>query len=404
MAEARTRPAWADVDLDAIAANTRSIGEVVAPAQVCAVVKANGYGHGAEDAARAALRGGAMRLGVALAEEGVALRKAGIEAPVLVLSQPSAAAMADVVRYDLTPTLYAPRAIGALAAAAKRRSVTVPVHVKVDTGMHRVGAAPDEAVALAVQIAETAGLELEGFYTHLAVSEELGRTGVTDAALDRFDAAVDKLAAHGVAPPLLHAANSGGALGHPRSRYDMVRVGIAIYGYSPGPDLAGRVALRPAMHLTARVTHVQRLDAGEGISYGLRYTTARPTVIATLPLGYADGVPRALSAAHASVLVGGKPCPVAGTITMDQLMVDCGPESTVELGDEVVLLGTQGDESITAEDWAQRLGTISYEVLCGIGSRVPRRVHGSHGVSEPQASEPKRQRPCSSAPSKMVPK
>jgi alanine racemase len=378
MAEAKTRPAWAEVDLDAITANTRAVADLVAPAEVCAVVKANGYGHGADDAAGAALRGGATRLGVALAEEGVALRKAGIEAPVLLLSQPSAAAMADVVRYDLTPTLYSARAIGALAAAAKRRDLTVPVHVKVDTGMHRVGVEPDVAVELAVQIAETPGLELEGFYTHLAVSEDMSRADVTAGALDKFDAAVEKLAAQGVRPRLLHAANSGGALGHARSRYDMVRVGIALYGYPPGPDLAGAVGLRPAMQLKARVTHVQRLDAGEGISYGLRYVTERPTVIATLPLGYADGVPRALSSAGASVLVRGERRSIAGTITMDQLMVDCGAGSTVEPGDEVVLLGTQGDVTITAEDWAERLGTISYEVLCGIGPRVPRRVHGAH--------------------------
>jgi alanine racemase len=378
MAEARTRPAWAEVDLDAITANTRAVAALVAPAEVCAVVKANGYGHGADDAARAALRGGATRLGVALAEEGVALRKAGIEAPVLLLSQPSAAAMADVVRYDLTPTLYSARAISALAAAAKRRDVIVPVHVKVDTGMHRVGAEPELAVALAVQIAQTPGIDLEGFYTHLAVSEDMQRVDVTDAALDTFDAAVEKLAAQGVTPRLLHAANSGGAIGHPRSRYDMVRVGIALYWYPPGPDLAARIALTPVLQLKARVTHVQHLAAGEGISYGLRYVTERPTVIATLPLGYADGVPRALAASGASVLIGGKRCPIAGMITMDQLMVDCGPESTVEPGDEVVLLGTQGDEAITAEDWAQRLGTISYEVLCGIGPRVPRRVHGAH--------------------------
>jgi alanine racemase len=378
MAEAKTRPAWAEIDVDAITANTRAIAALVAPAEVCAVVKANGYGHGADDAAAAALRGGATRLGVALAEEGVALRKAGIEAPVLLLSQPSAAAMADVVRYDLTPTLYSARAIGALASAAKRRAVTVPVHVKVDTGMHRVGAEPEVAVELAVQIVQTPGLDLEGFYTHLAVSEDMQRVEVTDAALAKFDAAVEKLAAQGVTPRVLHAANSGGAIGHPRSRYDMVRVGIALYGYAPGPDLASRVALAPVMQLKARVTHVQHLGAGEGISYGLRYVTDQPTLIATLPLGYADGVPRALAAAGACVLVGGKRRPIAGTITMDQLMVDCGPDSTVEPGDEVVLLGTQGDETITAEDWAQRLGTISYEVLCGIGPRVPRRVHGAH--------------------------
>lgn len=378
MAEARTRPAWASVDLDAVAANTRAVLDLVRPAEVCAVVKANGYGHGAEDVARAALTGGARRLAVAVAEEGVALRRAGLEAPILLLSQPSAAAMADVVKYRLTPTLYAERAVGVLAAAAKRAGVTVPVHVKIDTGMHRVGADPDLGVTLAALVAATDNLELEGFYTHLAVSEELGRTGITEAALDRFEAAVEKLAAQGVRPQLLHAANSGGALGHARSRYDMVRVGIAVYGYAPGPDLAGRVALSPALGLHARVTHVQRLAAGEGVSYGLRYTTPRETVLATIPLGYADGVPRALSAAHASVLVGGKRCPIAGNITMDQLMIDCGPDATVELGDEVVLIGQQGDESITAEEWAERLGTISYEVLCGIGPRVPRRTQGGN--------------------------
>ncbi|MBA2609225.1 MAG: alanine racemase [Actinobacteria bacterium] len=376
MPEARTRPAWAMVDLDAVQANTRAVLEFVRPAEVCAVVKANGYGHGAEAVARAALSGGATRLGVALTEEGVALRKAGIDAPILLLSQPVNAAMVDVVNYALTPTLYSPDAIRSLARVAARRGVTVAAHVKVDTGMHRVGADPDSAVGLAVQVAETRGLELEGFYTHLAVSEDLGRTGVTEAALDRFDDAVEKLAAHGLTPRLLHAANSGGALGHPRSRYSMVRAGIALYGYAPGPDLAGRVPLRPAMELRAQVTHVQSLAAGEGVSYGLRYTTPHPTVIATVPLGYADGVPRALSAAHGCVLVDGARLPIAGTITMDQLMVDCGPESTVTPGDVVVLLGTQGDETISAEEWAERLGTISYEVLCGIGPRVPRRTQG----------------------------
>jgi alanine racemase len=379
MPEARTRPAWASVDLDAIAGNTRAVAGLVAPAEVCAVVKANGYGHGAEDVARAALAGGASRLAVAVAEEGIALRRAGLDAPVLLLSQPSAAAMADVVKYRLTPTVYSERAVVALTAAATRADVVVPAHVKIDTGMHRVGAEPELGVEIAALVDATEGVELEGLYTHLAVSEEMGRSGVTEAALDRFDAAVEKLAAQGVSPRLLHAANSGGAIGHPRSRYDMVRVGIALYGYAPGPDLAGRVPLTPALGLHARVTHVQRLAAGEGVSYGLRYTTPRETVVATIPLGYADGVSRALSAAHATVLVGGKRCPIAGTITMDQLMIDCGPDADVELGDEVVLLGKQGDEEITAEEWAERLHTISYEVLCGIGPRVPRRTHGGAG-------------------------
>ncbi|HVE93563.1 MAG TPA: alanine racemase [Acidimicrobiales bacterium] len=372
-AEARSRPAWASIDLDVIAANAAAMARLVAPAELCAVVKANGYGHGAADVSRAALAGGATRLAVALVEEGVALRKANIEAPILVLSQPSAAAMADVVLHDLVPTLYTRRGIDALAQAAERRTATVPVHVKADTGMHRVGADPAEAVDLAETVQRTARLTLEGFWTHLAVSEDLGRTGVTEAQLDRFDAAIGELAARGVTPRVLHAANSAGAIAHPRSRYDLVRCGIALYGYAPGPDVVGRVPLKPAMTLAARVTHVRQLAAGEGISYGLRYVTARPTVIATVPLGYADGVPRALAAAHAHVLVDGRRCPIAGTITMDQLMIDCGPESDVSPGDEVVLIGSQRGETITAEDWADRLGTISYEIVCGVGPRVPRR-------------------------------
>ena len=372
-AEARTRPAWASIDLDAIASNAAAMVQLVAPAELCAVVKANGYGHGAVDVSRAALAGGATRLAVALVEEGVSLRKANIDAPILVLSQPPAAAMADVVAYELVPTLYTRRGVDALATAAGRNGTTVPVHIKADTGMHRVGADPAAAVELAEIVQNTKGLTLDGFWTHLAVSEDLGRTGVTDAQLGRFDVAVSELAARGVTPKVLHAANSAGAIAHPGSRYDLVRCGIALYGYAPGPDVAGRVDLKPAMTLAARVTHVRQLAAGEGISYGLRYTTARPTVIATVPLGYADGVPRALAAAHAHVLVDGRRCPIAGTVTMDQLMVDCGPESRVSPGDEVVLIGSQGGETITAEDWAERLGTISYEIVCGIGPRVPRR-------------------------------
>ncbi len=186
----------------------------------------------------------------------------------------------------------------------------------------------------------------------------------------------DGLAETGVRPEVLHAANSAGAIAHPASRYDMVRCGISLYGYSPGPALAGRVDLRPALALKARVSLVKELAAGERISYGLRYEAREQCVVATVPLGYADGVPRRLSSLGGEVLIGGGRRPIAGTVTMDQLLADCGPDSAVAAGDEVVLIGDQGAHSITAEDWAELLGTISYEIVCGIGTRVPRLYRG----------------------------
>ena len=185
----------------------------------------------------------------------------------------------------------------------------------------------------------------------------------------------DRLAESGIRPALLHAANSAGAIAHPAARLDLVRCGIALYGQAPSPELASAAtvpALRPALSFKARVSYVKEVPAGEGVSYGLRYTTPADTVVATVPLGYADGVPRRLAAAGGEVLVGGRRCPIAGTVTMDQLTVDCGPGASVAAGDEIVLIGRQGGEAITAWEWAQRTGTIAYEILCGVSQRVPR--------------------------------
>jgi alanine racemase len=372
----RLRPAWAEIDRDAIRHNAAALARLAAPAGLCAVVKAGGYGHGAVPVARAALEGGATHLAVALVEEGRQLRDAGIAAPVLVLSQPAPAAMAEVVAAGLTPSLYTAEGVEALAAAVRAagRRAPLPVHVKVDTGMHRVGAAPDEAVGLACAVARCPELAVEGVFTHLAVADEPDDP-YTAHQLDRFDAVVADLAAAGVRPAVLHAANSAGALLHPRARYDLVRCGIALYGLAPGadsrshPDVAG---LRPALALKARVSHVKELPAGERLSYGLRYRLPVRSVIATVPLGYADGVTRALSAAGGEILIGGRRLPLAGTITMDQLLVDCGPGADVAVGDEAVLIGHQGDERIDAWDWAARTGTIAYEVVCGVSVRVPR--------------------------------
>jgi alanine racemase len=370
------RPAWVEVDLGAIRHNARVLAAAAAPARLCAVVKAGGYGHGAVPVARAALEGGATWLAVALVEEGRELRAAGIDAPVLLLSEPTASSMADVVALRLTPTIYTPTGLDALASAAAGSPTPYPVHVKIDTGMHRVGAAPNAAVALAAEVGSgrRPGLVLEGFWTHFAVSDEIDNP-YTDGQLDRFDRALVELDRAGVRPGIRHAANSAGALWHPRSRYDLVRCGISLYGLCPSADGSDRAAasrLQPAMSVKARVSYVKELAAGERLSYGLRHRLAEDSVVVTVPLGYADGVTRSLSARGGQVLIGGRRRPIAGTVTMDQVTVDCGPGAGVTCGDEVVFLGRQGGEVLTAWEWAERTGTIAYEVVCGISGRVPR--------------------------------
>ena len=370
------RPAWAEVDLAAIRHNAGVLAEVSAPAQLCAVVKAGGYGHGAVPVARAALEGGAAWLAVALVEEGLELRAAGIDAPILLLSQPTPTAMPEVVGASLTPTVYTPSGLQALAEAVRGVAWTgaFSVHVKVDTGMHRVGAGPGDAVALAVAVDRDPDLRLEGFWTHLAVSDEIDNP-YTAEQVARFGDVLAALARAGVRPSIRHDANSAAAMWLPGSRYDLVRCGIALYGLAPGADGIDRPPvprLRPALALKARVSYVKRLPAGERLSYGLRYRLDQDSVVATVPLGYADGVTRALSATGGEVLIGGRRWPIAGTVTMDQILIDCGPGSHVDVGDEVVLLGRQGGDEITAWEWANRTGTIAYEVVCGVSGRVPR--------------------------------
>jgi alanine racemase len=367
-----SRWAWAEVDLDAIAHNVGLLRTVVAPAEVWAVVKADGYGHGAVEVSRAALTAGAAGLGVAFASEGAILRGVGIDAPILVLSEQPADAAGDLVAHGLIATVSTADGVDALATAVnERRATTHPVHVKVDTGMHRVGARPEVAAALAARVAEHApALTLDGVFTHLAVADERDNP-YTDHQLGRFDAWL------GTLPPLdgllVHVANSAAALTRPDARRSLVRAGIAVYGISPGPEIDAMAAgLRPALALKARVSYVKRLAAGDRLSYGLRHELAAPANVATVPIGYADGVRRNLSGTGTGVLIGGKRREIIGTITMDQLMVDCGDDD-VAIGDDVVLIGRQGDEHIRAEDWAATLGTIGYEVVCGIGPRVPRR-------------------------------
>ncbi len=376
--ESGARAVWSEVDLDAVRSNIAALCAYAAPAQLLAVVKANGYGHGAVPVARAALDAGATWLGVARVEEGVQLRVAGIDAPIMLLSEPAPRAADTVVAHAITPVVYTEPGIDALAKAVADagRALPLDVHLKVDTGMHRVGCTPDDAVGLAAHVAARDELVLAGVLTHLAVADEPGNPYTTEQ-LARFDAVLAALTAAGLRPPLAHAANSAGLLTCADARYDLVRVGIAGYGLPPAPELADSapVALTPALSLRARITMVKTIPPGARVSYGLRSEVGAPGRVATVPAGYADGVPRNLGLAGGEVLIGGRRRPIVGVVTMDQLLVDLG-DVPAAADDEVVLIGRQGDEEITATEWGERLGTISYEIVTGIGARVPRTYLG----------------------------
>jgi alanine racemase len=387
-AEGTHRPAWAEIDLGAVRHNSRVLAAIAAPARLCAVVKADAYGHSAVPVGRAALEGGATELAVALVDEGVELREGGVSAPVLLLSEPPADAMGEALAHRLVPTLYSPSGVAAARAAARGLGAgssdpPAPVEVKVDTGMHRVGAAAREVRSIVEQIAASPELEYAGLWTHFAVADEVS-DAFTSEQVARLEAVRDELKAAGLPEPRrVHAANSAGAIAWPAARYDLVRCGISVYGYAPGAQVAplldaelarvGMAPLRPVLSWKAGVTMVREYEAGERLSYGRVAPLPEQSVVATIPLGYADGVSRRYFTGGGAVLVGGRRCPLAGTVTMDQIVVSCGPGAAVAEGDVAVLIGSQGGETITAEEWAERLGTISYEVVTRIGLRVPRR-------------------------------
>jgi alanine racemase len=361
------RPTWVEVDLTAIRHNVRVLAR--GDAAVMAVVKADAYGHGADRVAVAAVEAGATWLGVALVEEGVDLRMR-TSAPILVLSEVPPGSEMRALQTGLTPSLYTDGGLERLAAAAEGRSLGV--HVKVDTGMHRVGVWPPEETVAFLSRVHDAGLSVEGLWTHFAKSEEDERT--TTDQLERFRAVIDAARAAGFAPRWIHASNSGGAIRHPEASFDLIRSGIAMYGIAPAPGVGEDLALRPALSWRSAVTMVKRLPAGERLSYGHRYELAADAWVATVPVGYADGYPRALSS-KADVLIRGRRCRVAGNVTMDQLLVDCG-DLAIETGDEVVLLGPQGDETVDAWELAGHADTIAYEIVTRIGERVPREYVG----------------------------
>ncbi len=367
------RAAWIDIDLDAVRHNVGYLCSLVGDAKVMAVVKANGYGHGAVQVAETALEAGAHGLCVALVQEGIELRRAGIESPILVLSEQPLDQAGDIVAHGLIATAYSVSFIDALEHEARLRNVVgQEVHLKIDTGMNRVGCKPSDAVELGGRImARSPELVLGGVFTHLASADDLD-SDFTDRQIAKFDVTLTALRDAGVETGWIHIANSAGSITSHQSHRDMVRAGIALYGIAP--DIAIEhlcTQLRPALSLKACITFVKKVAAGEGISYGQRHHFEKATTVVTVPLGYADGVPRRLSAVGGEVLIGGRRCPIVGVVTMDQLMVDVGDQS-VAIGDEVVLIGTQGTESVLANEWGSRLDTIGYEIVCGLSNRLPR--------------------------------
>ena len=374
---------WVVIDHDAIAHNVAVLAALAGPgAAVCAVVKADGYGHGLVEVARTTLAAGASWLGVAHAAEGRALRAAGIDSPVLLLSEPvSPEEIGDVVAGGLRVTVYSEAVIDALAATG----APVAVHLKLDTGLRRVGACPGDALSLARLVRRYPQLTLEGVFTHLALADRPSDP-FTALQLARFDEAVGELEAAGFEVPIRHAANSAGVIAHPGSRFELVRPGISLYGVAPSAELAAATALRPTLSWHTRVSFVKRVGEGEGISYGHRHRTTAATTVATIPVGYADGLPRSWGLVGGAVLIAGVRRRLIGAVTMDQSLVDCGPDADVHVGDDVVLIGRQGDATVTVDEMADGTGTIAYEIFTGIGNRVERRHRGTASAETGQVS------------------
>ncbi len=365
------RPTRAVVDLTRIAHNVRALRAVTAAgARQMAVVKADAYGHGAVPVARAAVEAGVDWLGVALVEEGVELRGAGISAPVLVLGAIFAGDAEAAVASNLSVAVWDRESALALDAAGRAAGSPAPVHLKVDTGMGRLGIPPRDAAEFANWIGGLSGVRLEGVFSHFAASDEAD-LGFARRQLAEFGEFLAALSNRGVRVALRHIANTAATIALPDSHLDLVRTGIGIYGLHPSPAVPRTVELRPAMSLRTRIAQLKSVGPGVPLSYGATFVTRRPSRIATLPVGYGDGYPRLLSN-RGEVLLRGRRAPIVGRVCMDMLLVDATEIPAAATGDEAVLFGRQGDEVLGAEELADAAGTIHYEITCGVGARVPR--------------------------------
>ena len=368
-----TRPAWAEINLSNISHNMRELRRVTEPdARVMAVVKANGYGHGAIPVSQAVLANGADYLGVAILAEALELRQAGIEAPILIFGFTPTEQAADAVQLDIAQTVYSFAGAEAISQAAVRLGKRAKIHIKIDTGLGRLGflteiGTPKEIV----KIAGLPGIEIEGIFTHFSVAGS-GDKRYTYSQYTQFTEIISRLKSMGLEIPIKHASNSAGLIDLPDVHMDMVRAGITIYGLYPSNEvLRDKVDLKPALCLKAQVAQVKMVPEGTSISYGRTYITKQASKVATIPLGYADGYTRLLSNKAPAIIHGQKVSQI-GTICMDQFMIDVSSVSGVQNGDEVILVGEQGGQKITVDDLANLVGTINYEIVCMLSERVPR--------------------------------
>ena len=368
------RPTRAEVSVSALRHNLSEAKRHFAPAEVMCVVKANAYGHGAVQVARVLEQAGAAMLGVALVEEGVELRNAGVRLPILVMSGAYEDGYELLVGHQLTPVVFLREHLDGLSEQAQRFGRPVPVHLKLDTGMSRIGVQPERLPALLQALKAASELQLEGFLTHFASAEDLD-SPLTDLQLKRFREGLQTVREHGFAPTWRHAANTAGSLARPEARdgleLNLVRPGGLLYGLKPPGWDAADVSLEPVLTWKTGITHLKTIEPGTSVSYGGIWTAKRRTALATLPVGYADGYHRAWTN-KASVLIRGRRVPVVGRVTMDMILVDVTDVPNVALRDEVVLLGQQGHDRVSAEELAIHIDSVHYEVLCGLGARVPR--------------------------------
>lgn len=374
MNQSTRRPTWAEIDLSALAHNLRVIRKQVGEGvKILAAVKANAYGHGAVECARRLEAEGADWFGVALPEEGIELREAGIERPILCLGGFWPGQESLLLQHQLTPVVYRPDLIESLDRAAKESGVVVDVHVKIDTGMGRLGVRADEVPPFLDHLQRYQNIRVDGLMTHLAAADDGSKQDFTNEQLEEFEHARKSFGERGFRPTFLHAANSAAAFANPRARGNLVRPGGSLYGFIRDVFPASLAAppLQPLMSLHTRIALLKRVPKGEKLGYGCTFETSRDSRIATIPIGYDDGYSRAFSN-RARVLVRGQFAPVVARVSMDLTLVDVTEVTGVALDDQVTLLGCIGDASITAEDLAEIAGTISYEITCGISNRVPR--------------------------------
>jgi len=370
-----TQSTFAEIDLNAIAFNLRGVRKRIGRGvKILAVVKANAYGHGIQQVSNFVIQHSiADYLGVAFPEEGLQIREAGVKAPIHAFALPSKRQVELFFDYHIEPTISTVNEIKWLNTSAQRRKQMIPVHLKIDTGMSRLGVTVETLPEFLKILSKQSRLEIKGVFTHFATADETDKT-FAKKQLSDFHRALEILFQHGIEPELIHCANSATILDLPETYFSMVRPGVMMYGYYPSHETTESIPLKPAMTVKSRVAMVKRIHAGDSVSYGRRFIAQQPTTIANIPIGYADGYFRLLTN-RTRVLIGGNAYPVVGSICMDQMMANVG-DADIRVGDEVVILGKQGNMAITALHLADILGTIPYEICCAISARVPRIYKG----------------------------